>query len=72
MEFLAVNQVETFPPLLTVDEAARLLRTTRKGIYTMNDRGLLPGVIRIGKRLLVDRDVLVQWLRQKIASSPRE
>jgi len=67
-----VNQVETFPPLLTVDDAAELLRTTRKGIYNMNDRGLLPGVIRIGKRLLIDRDQLLKSLRQKSASSPKE
>jgi len=67
-----VNQVDAFPPLMTVDDAAALLRTTRKGIYNMNDRGVLPGVIRIGKRLLFDRDQLVQWLRQKIASSPKE
>ena len=34
--------------------ASDLLRTTRKAIYTMADRRLLPGV-RIGRRLLIPR-----------------
>jgi hypothetical protein len=33
------------PVLLTVDEAAELLRTTRRGIYAMIARQQLPGVI---------------------------
>ena len=41
--------------LLTADEVAALLRTSRKAIYAMAERGLLPGVIRIGRRLLVRR-----------------
>jgi excisionase family DNA binding protein len=58
------------PFLLTVEETADLLRTTRKGIYAMVERGQLPGVTRIGKRLLVDRETLLEWLRQKSAPSP--
>jgi excisionase family DNA binding protein len=58
--------------LLTVDEVASILRTTRKGIYAMVERGLLPGVTRIGRRVLVRRDDLLEWLRQKRAPSPKE
>ena len=61
---------EDVPVLLTADETARLLRTTRKGIYAMAERGFLPGVTRIGRRLLFRRDELVDWLRQKRAPSP--
>jgi excisionase family DNA binding protein len=57
------------PLLLTVDEVAGLLRTSRKAIYAMAERGQLPGVTRIGRRLLFRTDTLVDWLRQKSATS---
>jgi len=41
-----------------------LLRTSAGAIYKMVERGQLPGVIRVGKRLLVERAVLVHWLYQ--------
>lgn len=40
--------------LLTVDEAAELLRTSKKAIYHLVERGALPAV-RFGKRLLFNR-----------------
>ena len=41
------------PTLLTVDETASLLRTSRKAVYAMAERAQLPGVTRIGRRVLV-------------------
>jgi len=58
------------PPLLTVDEVAAILRTSRKAIYAMVERMQLPGVIRIGRRLLVRRDDLFSWLDEGRAVSP--
>ncbi len=63
---------DTLPVLLTVDEAADLLRTTRRAIYAMVERNQLPGVIRIRRRVLLRADDLLHWLDQKRASSPRE
>jgi len=60
------------PYLLTGDEVAALLRKTRKAIYAMVERGQLPGVTRIGRRLLFRRAELLDWLRQKSAPSPKE
>jgi len=60
------------PVLLTVGEAADLLRTTRRAIYAMVERRQLPGVIRIRRRVLVRADDLLHWLDQKRASSPKE
>jgi excisionase family DNA binding protein len=60
------------PVLLTVDEAADLLRTTRRAIYAMVERRQLPGVIRIRRRVLLRADDLLHWLDQKRASSPKE
>ena len=60
------------PVLLTADETADLLRTSRKAIYVMAERGQLPGVTRIGRRVLVRRDALLDWLDQKRAPSLQE
>ena len=50
------------PFLLTVDETAALLRTSRKAIYAMVERGKLPGVVHIGRRVLFRRLELMRWL----------
>ena len=52
-------------------ETADVLRTSRAAVYALSERGQLPGVIRIGRRLLVDSAALVDWLHQKRASSPK-
>ena len=60
------------PLFLNVDEAADLLRTTRRAIYAMIERRQLPGVIRIRRRVLLRADDLLDWLDQKRAPSPEE
>ena len=62
----------SLPVLLTVDEAAGLLRTTRRALYAMIERRQLPGVVRIRRRVLVRVDDLLHWLDQKRAPSPEE
>ena len=62
----------TLPILLTTDEAADLLRTTRRAIYAMVERGQLPGVVRVRRRVLLKSDALLHWLEQKSAPSPEE
>jgi excisionase family DNA binding protein len=61
--------MSTTPILLTPSEVAELLRTSRKAIYTMIERAQLPGVVRIGRRVLVREDALLDWLRQKSTPS---
>jgi excisionase family DNA binding protein len=60
------------PILLTADEVASLLRTTRKAVYGMVERGQLPGVRKIGRRVLFRRRELVDYLDRKCAPSPKE
>ncbi len=60
------------PCLLTVDEVAAALRTTRKAVYAMIERGYLPGLVRVRRRILVRQASLLQWLKEKGAPSLRE
>jgi excisionase family DNA binding protein len=62
-------RISCTPVLLTPSEVAELLRTTRKPIYSMVERGQLPGIVRIGRRVLVREDALLDWLRQKSTPS---
>lgn len=62
---MSANALPSVPVLLTVDDVAALLRTTPKAIYTMVSRGQLPGVCRIGRRLLFGQAALLAWLSEK-------
>ena len=62
---------ESLPLLLTVAETATLLRTSPKAVYAMVERGLLPGVTRLGRRVLVRSDDLLDFLDRTRAPSPR-
>ena len=66
---VARRPLQELPLLLNVDETAALLRSTRGAVYVMAARGQLPGVTRIGRRLLVRSDELLDWLDQKRAPS---
>ena len=60
------------PIFLNVDEAAELLRTSRRAMYAMIERRQLPGVTRVRRRVLLRADDLLDWLNQKRAPSPKE
>ena len=62
----------SLPHLFTTTEVADVLRTTSKATYAMIARGQLPGVIRIGRRVLVRADELIDWLDQKRVPSLEE
>ena len=55
----------------TAQEVAQILRTTQRAVYAQAERGLLPGVTHIGRRLLFRRTELLDWLDQKCAPSPK-
>lgn len=63
---------EALPLLLTVGETASILRTSPKAIYTMIERGHLPGVTRVGRRVLVRSADLLDFLDHNSAPSPQE
>ena len=56
--------------LLTVPEVAALLRTSKTAIYSMVERGQIPGVVRLGRRVLVSQADLLAWLSKRRVMSP--
>ena len=50
------------PAVLTVDEAAELLRVDRKTVYESIRRGELPGVVRLGRSIRIGRGALLEFL----------
>ena len=57
--------------VMTVEDVAELLRTTTRAIYAMVERRQLPGIVRIGRRVLFRSADLLNWLNQKSAPSHR-
>ncbi len=68
----STTPAESTPELLTVQEVATLLRTSTKAVYAMIERGQLPGLRRIGRRVLIRRPELLHWLDHNCVSSPKE
>jgi len=68
---LTAGGTEPLPVLLTIDDVAQLLRTTNRAIYAMTERRQLPGIVRIGRRVLFRTADLLDWLNQKSAPSHR-
>jgi excisionase family DNA binding protein len=58
--------------LLTVEEVAEMLRTTRCAVYALVARDQIAGVTRIGRRVLFRSADLLEWLDQNRAPSPKE
>jgi excisionase family DNA binding protein len=65
-----ITSLSSLPPLLKAEEVAELLRTSRKAIYTMVERGSIPYVRVSRKRVLFDRDQLLAWIDERRAPSP--
>jgi excisionase family DNA binding protein len=58
-------RTDGLPIFLTANEAADILRTTRKAIYVMIERRKLPGVKKIGKRILISSHDLLTWIEDQ-------
>ena len=57
------------PALMTVEELAALLRTSKGAVYARYARGGIPGAVRLGRTLRFDPEVIAQWLSTSRASA---
>jgi len=54
---------DPFQPLLTVDDVARLLQFTKKGVYSLVEHRRIP-FIKISNRVRFSRADVLEWLRE--------
>ena len=66
------EQSGALAPILNVDELAQLLRLNRKTVYTMIQRGEVPGVRRFGRTYRIHRDTVLGWLAEGQGRAPRK
>ncbi len=57
------NNYENLPAVLNANQLATALGISRAGAYQLLNTATFP-TLRIGKRLLVPRDKLVEWIEQ--------
>jgi len=50
--------------LLTIIEVTELLDLTKPTVYTKHSKGELPRVCKRGKRLYLQRDVIINWIKK--------
>ena len=63
------EEVTLPPPLMTVEELAVLLHTSKGAVYARHARGGIPGGVRLGRTLRFDPRVIAQWLSANSASA---
>ena len=59
------------PAVLNPDELAVLLRMRKRAVLDAIQRGELPGVRRVGRRIRADRDTVLRWLADGRGQGPR-
>ena len=57
------NNYENLPTVLNANQLAAALGISRAGAYRLLNTGTFP-TLRIGKRLLVPKDKLIDWIEQ--------
>ena len=46
----------------TIDDVLEVLPLPKSSVYELARYGRMPGVVRVGRRLLFDLDVLAEWI----------
>ena len=57
------NNYENLPAVLNANQPAAALGISRAGAYQLLNTGTFP-TLRIGKRLLVPKDKLIEWIER--------
>ena len=58
-----VEPKEETEQLITFDELAELLHISKTTAYSNYSKGLIPGGCKQGKRVLFDRQIVINWIK---------
>lgn len=61
-----MKNVQDKPVGMSINEAAVDAGVSVSTLYTLANQGGLPGARRIGKRIVIHREVFQEWLRQGV------
>ena len=62
------TNIEELPLTLNAHEAAQVLRISKSKVYELAQSESFPA-IRIGKRVVIPRDKLIQWINDQVEVS---
>ena len=62
------TNIEDLPLTLNAREAAEVLRISKSKVYELAQSESFPA-IRIGKRVVIPRDKLIQWINDQVEVS---
>ena len=62
------NTYKNLPAVLNASELANTLGISRAGAYQLLNTGTFP-TLKIGKRLLVPKDKLIDWIEQNTSAA---
>ena len=61
-----MKNVQDKPVGMSINEAAIEAGVSISTLYTLANQGELPGARRLGKRIVIHREVFQEWLRQGV------
>ena len=62
------TNIEDLPLTLKAEEAAKVLRISKSKVYDLARKESFPAV-RIGKRVVIPRDKLIEWMNAQVEVS---
>jgi len=58
------TELDSLPPVLTVNDLIRFLRMSKNPVYDALRRGEIPGAVKVGRSYRISRDALLSWMGQ--------
>lgn len=69
LSMMSLSEIRQHAPgRLSIQQTATILGISLATFHRWREDGLVPGVIKIGRRTFIERDVLCQWLENQMTT----